>query len=69
MPVVAWLLFVAAAVLEVSGDAVIRRGLHGGHLGLIAIGCAMLGTYGATVNLVRWDFARLLGSTSRSSPW
>ena len=61
MPIVAWLVFVAAAILEVAGDAVIRRGLRGGGAALIAVGFAMLGCYGLTVNLIRWDFARLLG--------
>jgi hypothetical protein len=33
MPVVAWLTFAAAAVLEVAGDAVIRTGLRGSGTG------------------------------------
>jgi small multidrug resistance family-3 protein len=61
MSVVAWLTFVAAAVLEVAGDAVIRKGLHGSGLALIALGLVVLGCYGLVVNLVRWDFSRLLG--------
>ena len=61
MPIVAWLIFVAAAVLEVGGDAVIRKGLRGSGLALIAAGCVMLGCYGLVVNLVQWDFSRLLG--------
>ena len=61
MPVIAWLIFVAAAVLEVAGDAVIRRGLRASGLALIAAGCVTLGCYGLVVNLVKWDFSRLLG--------
>jgi small multidrug resistance family-3 protein len=61
MPVAAWFIFVAAAILEVAGDAVIRSGLRGRGAGVIAAGCIMLGCYGMVVNLVRWDFSRLLG--------
>ena len=61
MPVVAWLVFLAAAILEVGGDASIRKGLRGGGWLPIAAGCLMLGAYGLVVNLVRWDFSRLLG--------
>ena len=61
MPVVAWLIFVAAAVLEVAGDAVIRKGLRGSGLAFIALGFVMLGCYGLVVNLLQWDFSRLLG--------
>ena len=61
MPVVAWFIFVLAAVLEVGGDALIRRGLRSGGLILIAIGFGILGCYGITVNMVRWDFSKLLG--------
>jgi small multidrug resistance family-3 protein len=61
MPVVAWLIFAAAAVLEVAGDAVIRTGLRGGGPAVIAAGCLMLGCYGLVVNTLRWDFSRLLG--------
>jgi small multidrug resistance family-3 protein len=56
-----WLVFVLAAVLEVGGDAVVRKGLRGGGVGLIAAGCLMLGTYGIVVNMVPWDFSKLLG--------
>lgn len=61
MPVVAWLTFVAAAVLEVAGDAVIRKGLRGGGPALIGVGFVMLGCYGLVVNMIKWDFSRLLG--------
>src|SRR6185369_8060854 len=62
MPVVAWIVFLAAAVLEVSGDAVIRRGLRGGGPAVVAAGFVMLGCYGLTVNVLQWDFSRLLGT-------
>ena len=61
MPVIAWLIFVAAALLEVSGDAVIRKGLRGSGIALIGGGFVMLGCYGLVVNILRWDFSRLLG--------
>ena len=57
----AWLIFLAAALLEVGGDAAIRRGLRGGGIFFIASGCAVLGCYGLVVNMVKWDFSRLLG--------
>jgi len=61
MPVVAWVVFVAAAVLEVAGDAVVRSGLRSNRLAVIAGGMAMLGGYGLMVNTLKWDFSRLLG--------
>ena len=61
MPVVAWLIFVAAAVLEVAGDAVVRTGLRSSRLAVIAVGMVMLGGYGLVVNTLTWDFSRLLG--------
>ncbi len=61
MTFLAWSIFVGAAILEVGGDAVVRRGLRGNSLLIILVGCAMLGSYGVVVNTVRWDFSRLLG--------
>lgn len=61
MALSAWLIFVAAAMLEVGGDAVIRKGLRGSGVVFILAGFAMLGCYGLVVNSVRWDFSRLLG--------
>ena len=52
----------AAAVLEVAGDALIRRGLRGGGLVLVALGFVVLGSYGVVVNLLDLDFSRLLGA-------
>ena len=61
MPAVAWLVFIAAAVLEVGGDAVIRKGLHSSAPVPLASGFLLLGCYGVVVNTVKWDFSRLLG--------
>jgi len=55
------LIFVAAALLEVGGDAVVRQGLRGQNRILVLGGCLMLAVYGLVVNLVKWDFSRLLG--------
>ena len=57
----AWLVFIAAAILEVGGDAVVRKGLRGSGLIIILVGFAMLGCYGVVVNMVKWDFSKLLG--------
>ena len=56
-----WLVFIAAALLEVGGDAVVRRGLRGSNILFIIAGCAALGCYGLVVNSVKWDFSKLLG--------
>ena len=61
IPFAAWLIFVAAAVLEVAGDAVIRKGLRGAGTGMVVAGCVILGMYGLVVNVVSWDFSKLLG--------
>jgi drug/metabolite transporter superfamily protein YnfA len=61
MTLLAWIVFVAAAILEVGGDAVIRKGLRGGMVWLIIAGFLVLGCYGVVVNTVKWDFSRLLG--------
>jgi drug/metabolite transporter superfamily protein YnfA len=58
---VAWLVFIAAAALEVGGDAIIRKGLRDRGWTWIVGGCLTLAAYGLIVNLVKWDFARLLG--------
>jgi drug/metabolite transporter superfamily protein YnfA len=61
MPIIAWLIFVAAAILEVAGNAMIRNGLRPNGTISIAVGFVMLGCYGLFINLLRWDFSRLLG--------
>ena len=57
----AWLIFLLAALLEVSGDALIRKGLHVRGVIFVALGVLMLGTYGIVVNTVKWDFSKMLG--------
>jgi small multidrug resistance family-3 protein len=54
-------IFLAAACLEVGGDAVVRQGLKGGGAALVAVGVVLLGLYGIVVNTAQLDFARLLG--------
>ncbi len=61
MTYLAWLIFIGAAILEVGGDAVVRKGLRGSGMLVILSGCAMLGLYGVVVNMVKWDFSKLLG--------
>jgi drug/metabolite transporter superfamily protein YnfA len=61
MKIFPWLFFAIAALLEVGGDAAIRRGLRGGGLLFILAGFIALGSYGVVVNSVKWDFSRLLG--------
>ena len=56
------LVFVGAAVLEVLGDALIRKGMRGSGVVVVAIGMAVLGAYGVVVNLLDLDFSRLLGA-------
>lgn len=57
----AWLIFVVAALLEVGGDAAMRRGLRGRSLLFIMAGAVILSGYGLVVNTVKWDFSKLLG--------
>ena len=61
MTFTAWLIFLVAALMEVGGDALVRTGLRGRGILFIAAGFATLGTYGLVVNMVRWDFSKLLG--------
>ena len=61
MPGLAWIILLAAAVLEVAGDALVRRGMRTGGVVAGAAGFVALGCYGVVVNAVRWDFARLFG--------
>jgi len=44
MTPLAWCVFLVSAVLEVGGDAVIRKGLCGGGLWLIGAGIATAGS-------------------------
>jgi drug/metabolite transporter superfamily protein YnfA len=61
MTYLAWFIFIGAALLEVGGDAVVRKGLRGSGLVIVTLGFAMLGCYGVVVNMVKWDFSKLLG--------
>jgi multidrug transporter EmrE-like cation transporter len=61
MTPVAWLIFIGAALLEVVGDAMIRKGLQKTSLAFIILGVVFLGCYGLVVNIVKWDFSKLLG--------
>jgi len=61
MNAMAWVIFVWAAILEVGGDALIRKGLRSQGSLLILSGFLALGFYGLMVNIVRWDFSRMLG--------
>ena len=61
MSAAAWIIFLLAALLEVGGDAVIRQGLRTQGIALIVLGFVLLGSYGLMVNMVKWDFARMLG--------
>jgi len=61
MNIVAWLIFLIAALCEVGGDATIRRGLRGSGIGFVVAGFVALGCYGLVVNSVKWDFSRLIG--------
>ena len=56
-----WLIFIFAALLEISGDAIIRKGLRNSGILLILIGFVVVGSYGLLVNSVKWDFSKLLG--------
>ena len=56
------LLMVVAALFEVGGDALIRRGITGGGIALAVVGFVVLGTYGVVVNQIGLDFSRLLGA-------
>jgi small multidrug resistance family-3 protein len=61
MDSIAWLIFIVAALLEVSGDAVMRRGLRGRSVAFVMAGFIALGCYGLVVNSVKWDFSKLIG--------
>jgi small multidrug resistance family-3 protein len=58
---ISWLVFMVSAVLEVGGDAAIRKGLRGSGALFIVAGFVILGCYGLLVNSVKWDFSKLLG--------
>ena len=59
------LVLFSAAVLEASGDAVVRSGLHAStflfRALMFLLGAVILFSYGWVVNAPPWDFGRLLG--------
>ena len=55
------LIFIFSAVLEISGDALIRKGLRGSGILFILIGFFTIGLYGVLINVLKWDFSKLLG--------
>ena len=57
----AFAILAVAALFEVGGDAVIRQGLRERGWSWVMAGAAMLAAYGIVVNLIPWDFSRLLG--------
>jgi small multidrug resistance family-3 protein len=64
LPVLAFL--VVATGLEVSGDAIVRKALFGGHVGLVRIGLFLLGAallagYGTFLNLAPLEFGQVVG--------
>jgi drug/metabolite transporter (DMT)-like permease len=61
MTLLAWGVFLLAAALEATGDAVIRKGMRGAGLAYMAAGFLVLGSYGFVINLVRWNFSKLMG--------
>jgi multidrug transporter EmrE-like cation transporter len=58
---IAWAVFIWASILEVGGNALIRRGLRTQGIFFILLGFLALGCYGLVVNIIRWDFSKLLG--------
>ena len=56
-----FLILIAAAVLEVGGDALVRWGVRGGQSMGFILGALVLFAYGLIVNVPKWDFGRLLG--------
>lgn len=64
--VAGFLVLVLAAVLEISGDVKIGRGIAAGSALTVLLGCALLMAYGAVVNGYNWltkgmNFSKMLG--------
>ena len=62
MTFLTWVIFSTAALLEVGGDAAMRRGLRGGGVLPLLAGLVCLGSYGLAVNSVKADFSKSFGS-------
>ena len=60
-PVLNLLALLLAACLEVGGDALMRKGMHGGSRIPLILGVIVLTAYGVAVNLPGWSFGRLMG--------
>jgi small multidrug resistance family-3 protein len=61
MTIYIWVILIGASILEVGGDVVIRKGLRGGSLITIIIGCIVVSCYGIVVNIMKWDFSKIFG--------
>lgn len=55
-------ILIGAALLEVAGDALIRRGMRGGGVALFVVGLTILASYGVLVNVIDLDFSKVLGA-------
>lgn len=64
-PIGALVVLALAAFLEAMGDSLMHTSFYRasgmGRVLAFAAGAAVLTTYGATVNVPRWDFGRLIG--------
>jgi hypothetical protein len=55
------LILLAAACMEVGGDAAVRWGLKSGQTVGFVLGASVLFAYSLLVNQPRWDFSQSLG--------
>jgi small multidrug resistance family-3 protein len=56
------MVMLAAAILEVGGDAMIRAGLRARGWWVVALGAATLAAYGVILNRLPIAFSKLLGA-------
>jgi small multidrug resistance family-3 protein len=61
LPYFTGLVLIAAACLELGGDALMRLGLGTGNWLWLLLGAITLTSYGLVVNLVPWNFSQLFG--------